>query len=160
MDVFSVLQPPHPRRFAFLSITFGLIANLDIGTEHLRCSGLLALTTAHCTPWPLPMRPCNSLLRNALSELVHASKGNMQCAAPGSCRFLGGARFTLGALHQILWQRTHHLRVAYLPAEDAATPAGSVVRAVGYAHHLRPESRTCPSRLQKVMFEGCPLRDA
>lgn len=37
MDIFSVLQPGHPRRFAFLSITFGLIANLDIGTEHLRC---------------------------------------------------------------------------------------------------------------------------
>ncbi len=37
MDVFSVIQPDHPRRFAFLSITFGLIANLDIGTEHLRC---------------------------------------------------------------------------------------------------------------------------
>lgn len=37
MDVFSVIQQDHPRRFAFLSITFGLIANLDIGTEHLRC---------------------------------------------------------------------------------------------------------------------------
>jgi len=36
MDVFSVLQPPHARRYAFLSITFGFIANLDIGTEHLR----------------------------------------------------------------------------------------------------------------------------
>lgn len=36
LDVFSVVQPSHKRRFAFLSVTFGLIANLDIGTEHLR----------------------------------------------------------------------------------------------------------------------------
>ena len=37
IDIISILQPPHPRRYAFLSITLGLIANLDIGTEHLRC---------------------------------------------------------------------------------------------------------------------------
>jgi diacylglycerol kinase family enzyme len=36
IDIVSILQPPHPRRYAFLSITLGLIANLDIGTEHLR----------------------------------------------------------------------------------------------------------------------------
>lgn len=68
MDVFSILQPSQERRFGFLSVAFGLIANLDIGTEHLR--------------------------------------------------FLGGARFTLGALHQIMLGRMHRLRLAYFPAKD------------------------------------------
>lgn len=38
MDVLSVMQPPGRRYFSFLSITFGFIANVDIGTEHLRFS--------------------------------------------------------------------------------------------------------------------------
>lgn len=36
MDILSVFQPPGRRHFSFLSITFGFIANVDIGTEHLR----------------------------------------------------------------------------------------------------------------------------
>ena len=36
IDIVSVLQPPAPRLYSFLSLTFGLISNLDIGTEHLR----------------------------------------------------------------------------------------------------------------------------
>ena len=48
IDIVSVLQPPHGRRFAFLSITFGLIANLDIGTEQLRC---LHDTGSECISW-------------------------------------------------------------------------------------------------------------
>jgi len=36
MDVVSLLQPGQPRRYSFLSLTFGLIANVDIGTESLR----------------------------------------------------------------------------------------------------------------------------
>lgn len=38
LDVCSVIQPPR-RFFSFLSTTFGLIANLDVGTEHLRWMG-------------------------------------------------------------------------------------------------------------------------
>lgn len=36
LDVFSVVQPPGRRYFAFLSIYYGMMANLDIGTDHLR----------------------------------------------------------------------------------------------------------------------------
>lgn len=36
IDIMSVLQPPSKRYFAFLCLNFGLISNLDIGTEHLR----------------------------------------------------------------------------------------------------------------------------
>ena len=31
-----MLQPPGRRYFSFLSLTYGLIANVDIGTENLR----------------------------------------------------------------------------------------------------------------------------
>jgi hypothetical protein len=37
LDVYSVLQPPR-RYYGFVSINYGLIANLDVGTEHLRCA--------------------------------------------------------------------------------------------------------------------------
>ena len=36
LDIVSVLQPPGRRYYSFLSITYGLIANLDVGTENLR----------------------------------------------------------------------------------------------------------------------------
>lgn len=39
LDIVSVVQPPGRRYFSFLSINFGLITNLDIGTEHLRWEG-------------------------------------------------------------------------------------------------------------------------
>ena len=40
LDVATIIQPSTGTRvFSFLSITFGLIANLDIGTEHLRWMG-------------------------------------------------------------------------------------------------------------------------
>lgn len=77
---------------------------------------------------------CNINQQNSfLGRLVQMSDRNQASVISiytlrARCRFLGGFRFTLGALHQILWQRTHQLRVAYLPAEDAAAPASSVVR--------------------------------
>ncbi len=37
LDIFSVVQPPSRRYFAFLSIYYGMMANLDHGTDHLRC---------------------------------------------------------------------------------------------------------------------------
>ncbi len=43
MDIASVLQPPGRRYYSFLSLTFGLIPNLDIGTEHLRWGCTLAM---------------------------------------------------------------------------------------------------------------------
>ena len=36
MDVVSILQPPRPPLYSFLSVTLGFIANVDIGTENLR----------------------------------------------------------------------------------------------------------------------------
>lgn len=68
LDIASVLQ--HERRcFSFLSINFGLITNLDIGTEHLR--------------------------------------------------WMGGTRFVVGALQQIMLKRTHAARVAVLAPDSS-----------------------------------------
>ena len=40
LDIVSIIQPSTRKRYvSFLSLTFGLIANLDIGTEHLRWMG-------------------------------------------------------------------------------------------------------------------------
>lgn len=40
LDIATIIQPSTGKKyFSFLSITFGLIANLDIGTEHLRWMG-------------------------------------------------------------------------------------------------------------------------
>lgn len=36
IDVVSVLQPPGRRYYSLVSLNFGLITNLDIGTEHMR----------------------------------------------------------------------------------------------------------------------------
>ena len=36
LDIASIRQPHCDRIFAFLSVTFGLISNLDVGTDHLR----------------------------------------------------------------------------------------------------------------------------
>ncbi|KAK9835353.1 hypothetical protein WJX81_004306 [Elliptochloris bilobata] len=73
LDIVSVLQPPGRRYYAFLSIVFGMVANLDRGTEHLR--------------------------------------------------WLGGARFTVGLLQQILLRTAFEARVAFLPPGNA--PAGA-----------------------------------
>ena len=35
-DVVSALQPPGQRYYCLLSLVYGLMANLDVGTEHLR----------------------------------------------------------------------------------------------------------------------------
>lgn len=39
MDVASVLQPPNRRMYIMLMATYGLMSNLDVGTEHLRWLG-------------------------------------------------------------------------------------------------------------------------
>lgn len=44
IDVASVLQPPATRLYSFLDLTYGLISNLDQGTEALRFMGELRFT--------------------------------------------------------------------------------------------------------------------
>ena len=39
LDIVSVVQSPGRRLFSFLSITFGMISCMDVGTEHLRWMG-------------------------------------------------------------------------------------------------------------------------
>ena len=50
LDIFSVVQPPSQRYFAFLSIYYGMMANLDHGTDHLRCVCGACLQLKKC-PW-------------------------------------------------------------------------------------------------------------
>lgn len=44
MDVASVLQPPNKRVYMMLSITYGMMSNLDIDTEPLRWMGDIRFT--------------------------------------------------------------------------------------------------------------------
>ena len=41
-------------------------------------------------------------------------------------RWLGGVRFTLGALQQILGRKAHQLRLAYLSASESASDTARV----------------------------------
>jgi hypothetical protein len=51
MDAATVLQEPNKRTFSFLTLTTGLLANLDYGTNHLRWMGELRFTLgAICEP--------------------------------------------------------------------------------------------------------------
>eukprot|EP00887_Chlorella_sp_A99_P004943 scaffold4.g4943.t1 len=82
LDIASVVQPPGTRTFAFLSISYGLITNLDIGTEHLRC--------------------------------------------------LGGTRFVVGALWQIILNKSHHCHVAVVEADaECSSAAASAATTLG-----------------------------
>ena len=42
IDIASVAQPGRQRSYSFLTVAFGLISNLDVGTDHLRCDAWLA----------------------------------------------------------------------------------------------------------------------
>ncbi|KAL3160513.1 hypothetical protein ABBQ32_010818 [Trebouxia sp. C0010 RCD-2024] len=44
IDIVSMLQSPDTRFYSFLSLNFGLVSNLDIGTEHLRWMGNIRFT--------------------------------------------------------------------------------------------------------------------
>ena len=59
IDIVSMLQPPATRFYSFLSLNFGLVSNLDIGTEHLRsfralCCCILLLMPAN-KPGPVQL---------------------------------------------------------------------------------------------------------
>ena len=49
IDVVSVLQPPGRRYYSIVSINFGLITNLDIGTEHMRCIAVVSCSLPRCS---------------------------------------------------------------------------------------------------------------
>ena len=77
LDVLAVLQPRHEiKRFGMLGLAYGLVANADIGTEHLR-------------HW-------------------------------------GDARFTYGALGQLLGRQTHAARISYMPASSSSSSSTSL----------------------------------
>jgi len=76
IDVVSVLQPPGRRYYSIVSINFGLITNLDIGTEHMRC---VALQTPHTFP---SRQAC--LWGECTRRIVcmHSAKRYTQCVGP------------------------------------------------------------------------------
>ena len=87
MDLFSVIQPDRPRRFAFLSITFGLIANLSIGTEHLRCCPRGFASTAVQSPCSVDMTSA------VLKRLLCASSARqVACCSSGLAAGSSAAR--------------------------------------------------------------------
>lgn len=60
LDIFSVVQPPSRRYFAFLSIYYGMMANLDHGTDHLRCAASSLWPATHDEEArPLPILRCD-----------------------------------------------------------------------------------------------------
>ena len=74
IDVVSVLQPPGRRYYSIVSINFGLITNLDIGTEHMRYVGV------H------PKRP---LELYPVCRLLSCSQQVRNPAAPTGCQVAG-----------------------------------------------------------------------
>ena len=70
MDIISIIQSGCPRKFSFLSLTYGLISNLDVGTETIR--------------------------------------------------WMGDLRFTLGAIYQILKQKTFKVSIGFVEDLDDA----------------------------------------
>lgn len=98
----AVLQQSPPRRcFSFLSVSFGLITNLDIGTEHLRCDFCFAAA-------PLLLLRSASVLQGRAAEFmrwaVHKSGGRRR--APGTWRRLEGGRSLERDLEQL--RDPHH----------------------------------------------------
>ena len=142
IDIVSILQPPHPRRYAFLSITLGLIANLDIGTEHLRCF--------KCKPFQQHL-PARYMLQH--TSLVFALSHTEVCVLPATlrqlvslvgcqcepcrllrCRWMGDMRFTVGAVQQIMGRQCYSMRLAYLPTNQTS---GNAIQKVWATSNLR-----------------------
>ncbi|KAL4439225.1 hypothetical protein ABPG77_004127 [Micractinium sp. CCAP 211/92] len=106
-DVASVLQQSPPRRcFSFLSVNYGMITNLDIGTEHLR--------------------------------------------------WMGGTRFVVGALQQILLKKKHAARVAILDcsARTAAEAAAAAAADGGAEAAQKPTDALA----EAAAFPGPPVQ--
>lgn len=52
VDAASILQAPNKRTFSFLTLTAGLLSNLDYGTNHLRWMGELRFTLGAICKFP------------------------------------------------------------------------------------------------------------
>lgn len=84
LDIASIIQPSTQKRFvSFLSITYGLIANLDIGTEHLRWMGAQRYVSRLSLPRRSRSQSCSVLARQVR---VGCHQGDPRPAdAPLSC---------------------------------------------------------------------------
>ena len=119
LDIFSVVQPPARRFYSFLSLTFGGIPNLDVGTEHLRWAaeargqrraGGPHVRSPACWAWRSARPPVHAL----------------------SCRWMGSLRYTVGAIQESIAQRSYLSSMAFLGPGRAPQPrmpaAGVCVR--------------------------------
>jgi hypothetical protein len=115
MDAASVILPSETvPRLSVLGLQYGLLTDLDIGTEHLRKVILL-------TPADL----CNA--RQAQHYMLPDFAVGLPAAHPeAACdqavyklQVLGGERFTYGAVREILRWRKHKARIAYHNATAA-----------------------------------------
>ena len=110
LDIYSVVQPPARRFFSFLSLTYGAIPNLDVGTEHLRCA-------------LLDCEPGRSHGIDSCQEQWHAGQPSRAGGHPSGAYVLlhaplmqgSEARSTLPRICSTLRQQ-HHLQVAGLCA--------------------------------------------
>jgi hypothetical protein len=173
LDVFSVVQPPGRRYFAFLSIYFGMMANLDIGTDHLRCTPHVlfppticaALTVAWLGVWTALPSELGPAMTSAFLLQLHLD-GAMDNAIVILRRWMGSVRFTLGAIHEVLQQRRYEATVAYLPAAGSSGTQNKA-HAVGIhlclqhlpylqrQHVCDPQRRLCVAFLLQILFTTC-----
>lgn len=81
IDIVSMLQPPSKRYFSFLSLSFGLTSNLDIGTEHLRqvlldCYSFLTMLHDNSLSMMHDMKCCKSTQQHR--QTYHCFAGHVR----------------------------------------------------------------------------------
>ena len=91
MDIMSLFQPPDRRYYAFLSLTFGLIANLDIGTESLRSASFPSVAE---DPMCLTSRPQN--ISSVIGRLPTSSSSRRACTWGAPCQQVTEAGLAAG----------------------------------------------------------------
>jgi hypothetical protein len=102
-----------------------MITNLDIGTEHLRwaAAALLLLLLPLLLHRVCPKSVCLAgwLLACGSFSLAARCTALTRALRPRACRWMGGTRFVVGALQQVMLKRTHRARVALLEPEEGPT---------------------------------------
>ena len=143
MDIMSLFQPPDRRYYAFLSLTFGLIANLDIGTESLRSAsfpircGRSHVSHIEASKHQLSYRQIAHKFQQSTGLHVGCSMPAGHRGGPG-CRWMGASRFQVGAVREILRRSEHIANIAILPSAAAAASQRAGTSDAGAAAPMTP----------------------
>lgn len=144
VDIASIAQPGRARTYSFLSVTFGMISNLDVGTDHLRCARpqLSPNRKLGTCGWQLLCHPPVAARAHWRAELMALSIDRpsciMACTARvklvlqpwwhGAGRWMGALRFHYGGLLEIAKGNAFLCKLALLPADAAEAQLTGVTK--------------------------------